>query len=68
MQVLCNYLFVLSIYVHVLKDERLPGNIDQTFVNSLYGLRNFETGGLDCVVTKTTYISRVHLTHYFVMH
>jgi len=34
----------------------LHGNIDQTLVNLLHGLLNFEIGELDCHVTATEYI------------
>ena len=33
----------------------LHGNIDQTLVNSLHGLLNFEISGLDCRVITTDY-------------
>jgi len=35
-------------------------NIDQTLVNSLHGLLNFEIGGLDVHVITTEYTKRVH--------
>jgi len=38
--------------------QLLHGNIDQTLVNSLHGLLNFETGELDCRVITTEYLSR----------
>ena len=41
----------------------LHGNIDQTLVNSLHGLLNFEIGGLDCHVITTEYRTRVHCIH-----
>ena len=37
----------------------LHGNIDQTLVNSLHNLLNFEIGELDCRVITTKYISCV---------
>jgi len=38
-------------------------NIDQTLVNSLDVLLNFEIGGLDCHVITTEYRTRVHYVH-----
>ena len=38
----------------------LHGNIDQTIVNSLQGLLNYEIGELDCHVITTEYKTRVH--------
>ena len=38
-------------------------NIEQTLVDSLHGLLNFEIGGLDCHVTTTEYRTRVHCIH-----
>ena len=35
-------------------------NIDQKLVNSLHGLLNCETGGLECRVISTEYRTRVH--------
>jgi len=35
-------------------------NIDQTLANSLHGLSNCETGGLDCQVIATNYSTCVH--------
>ena len=54
----------------------LYGNIDQTLVNSLCGMLNFEIGGLDCRVITTEYrrqsiepVSIVHTCNtYFVVH
>ena len=37
----------------------LHGNIDQTLVNSLHRLLNFEIGRLDCLVITTEYRTRV---------
>ena len=45
--------------------EILYGNSDQTLVKSLYGLLNFEIGGLECRVITADYISRVHYMHMF---
>ena len=39
--------------------EIVYGNSDQTLVKSLYGLLNFEIGGLECHVITVEYISRV---------
>ena len=36
-------------------------NIDQTLVNSLHGLLNFEIGGLYCHAITTEYKTRVHI-------
>jgi len=41
------------------KYQVLHGNIDQTLVNSLHGLLNFEIGGLDSRVVATSH-SSVH--------
>mgnify|MGYP000040041882 FL=1 len=41
----------------------MHGNIDQTPVNSLYGLLSFEIGGLACLVLTTEYIVCVHCKH-----
>jgi len=44
-------------------------NIDQTFVNLLHRLLNFEIGGLDCrVITKEyrTHVQYIHMYHLFV--
>jgi len=38
-------------------------NIDQTLVNSLHGLLNFEIGEFDCPVITTEYLSQVHCIH-----
>ena len=38
-------------------------NIEQILVNSLHGLLNCETGGLDCHVITTEYRTRVHCIH-----
>jgi len=39
----------------------LHGNVDQTRVNSLHSLWNFEIGGLDYhVITSIEYRARVH--------
>ena len=49
----------------------LHWNIDQTLVNLLHGLLNFEIGGLDCRVITTEYRARVHCITcitLFVMH
>jgi len=37
--------------------------IDQTLVNTLHGLLNFEISGLDCRVILTEYRTRVHCIH-----
>ena len=39
------------------------GSIDQTLVNSLHGLLNFERDGLDCRVITTEYETCVHCIH-----
>jgi len=41
----------------------LHGNIDQTLVNSLHCLLNFEKGGLDCRVIAAEYKTCVHCIH-----
>ena len=41
----------------------LHGNIDQTLVNSLHRLLNFEIGRLDCLVITTEYRTRVEWLH-----
>jgi len=38
-------------------------NIDQTLVNSLHGLLNFETGRIDCRFITTEYNTRVRCIH-----
>jgi len=38
----------------------LHRNIDQTLVNSLHSLLNFEIGDLDCHVLTRKYITHVH--------
>ena len=43
--------------------EVLYTNIDQTLVNSLHGLLNYEIGGLDCCVITTEYITCPLYTH-----
>jgi len=43
--------------------EVLYTNIDQTLVNSLHGLLNYEIGGLDCCVITTEYSTCVHRIH-----
>jgi len=43
----------------------LHGNIDQTLVNSLHGLLNFEICGLDCHVITIEYRTRVHCIHMY---
>jgi len=40
-------------------------NIYQTLVNSLHGLLNCETGGLDCRVITTECRTRVHCIHMY---
>jgi len=40
-------------------------NIYQTLVNSLHGLLNCETGGLDCRVITTECRTRVHFIHMY---
>jgi len=40
-------------------------NIDQTLVNSLHRLLNYEIGGLDCCVITTEYRTRVHCIHMY---
>ena len=37
--------------------------IDQTLVNTLHGVLNFEISGLDCRVILTEYRTRVHCIH-----
>ena len=43
----------LYVVVMFLCNLVLYGNIDQTLINSLHGLLNFEIGGLDCRVITT---------------
>ena len=40
-------------------------NVDQTLVNSLHGLLNYEIRGLDCHVITREYKTRVHCIHRF---
>ena len=42
------------------EDLVLHENIDQTLVNSLHALLNFEIGGLDCCVIRIEDKLRVH--------
>jgi len=39
--------------------------IDQTLVNSLHGLLNWEIGGLYCHLITTEYSSRAHCIHVY---
>ena len=41
----------------------LHRNIDQTLLNSLHGLLDFEIGGLDCHVITTEYETCVNCIH-----
>ena len=43
----------------------LHGNIDQTLLNSLHSLLNFEIGRLDCRVITTEYKTHVHCIHMY---
>ena len=58
---LCRYVIVMrdehTSLIHV---QLLHGKIDQTFMNSLHGLLNFEIGGLDFCVITTDYTKLVH--------
>ena len=44
-------------------DMLMHENTDQTLVNSLHGLLNFEIGGLECHVITTEYRTRDHCIH-----
>jgi len=47
------FVVILLLYTH----------IDQTLVNSLYGLLHCEIGGVDCRVSTTEYRTLVHCIH-----